>query len=348
MKSPNILRALLAVAVLGTACATDEGANPTSPTSGRPALAHGQPGGGGGGGSGGAGGGPPGPGGGDETMGNNLSVPVIFAEGYGVTGLLATVDDLGSTGLRTPATGTYATLPDYTIDAGSPTVTLSNGATGYCQQTGHTWMAQWASTPTPAVADWGDNLVSQQFTSSSIVRVEVGLLAPTTMTGFNMYAYSGTRRTELQCTDLTENTALQPTVYSVAPRLRIYKVNGKGAPPMDPPVVDLAVDDAFGKDGPGYYRAEINVSGKVVYGYNWYLNQLNLTDKKGWYLVSFSLETADIGGVAVPPGVTLTGVADASAELTSPSETRIWVQVTDSRMKGGRGGGGGGGGGEGE
>ena len=343
MTSSTTLRALLAAAVLAAACSPDAGGPPTAPSTDLPALAQGQPGGGGSGGGGaggsggnGGGGGPP-TGGGDETAGNNLSVPVIFAEGYGVTGLAVTPENLLSTGLRTPGTATYATLPDYLADAASPTVTLPTGATGYCQQSGHTWMAQWSSGATPAVADWGDNLTSQQYTANSIIRIEMGLLAPTVMTGYNMYLYSGTRRTEMQCTDLTENAALQPTVYSVAPRLRIYKVNGKGAEPTAPALVDLAVDDAFGQDGPGFYRAEINVSGKVVYGYNWYLRQLDLADKKGWYLISFSLETADIDGVAVPPGVTLTGVSDASAELTSPSETRIWVQVTDSRSKGQRG-----------
>jgi hypothetical protein len=262
---------------------------------------------------------------------------VVFAEGYGITGLAVTTDNLLSTGLRTPATATYATLPDYVIDPNAPTVTLPGGATGYCQQTAHTWMAQWTAGASNAVADWGDNLTSQQFTSTSVIRVEMALLAPSTMPGYNMYLYSGTRRTEMQCTDLTEKTDYQPTVYSVAPRLRIYKVSADQALPTDPALIDLAVDEGFGQDGPGFYGAEINVAGKVIYGYNWFVKQLPIPDKQGWYLISFALETADIGGTAVPPGVSLTGVADAKAQLTSPTETRIWVQVTDSRLKGPKG-----------
>lgn len=339
MSSRFVIGACAAVVLLAGACTSDNATNPAVTAPDGPMSAYGQPGGGGGGG----GGGPP-VGGGETTIGNNLSVPVIFAEGIGLTGLPVATDDLTTTGLRAPTGATYLTLPDFALDAGAGTVTLSNGSTGYCQQTAHSWMAQWGTGSTAAVVDWGDNLISQQFTASSIIRIEVGLLAPTTMAGYNMYLYSGTRRTELQCTDLTEDPAMQPTVYSVAPRLRIYQVSADHALPTGPAVVDRAVADAFGLDGPGYYRAEINVAGKVVYGYNWYLRQTDIPDKKGWYLISFSLETATVGGVTVSPGVTLTGVNDAEAELTSPTETRVWIQVTDSRSKGGRGGSGGGGG----
>lgn len=200
-------------------------------------------------------------------------------------------------------------------------------------------MAQWDMGATNAVVDWGDNLTSQSFTANSIIRVETVLFAPTSLLGYNMFLFgTGTRKDEMQCTDFTQNTFTQ-TVYSVAPRLRIWKVSGNGVSPgaTDLPLINLAVVDKYGQDGPGYYGAEINVAGKLVYGYNWFLRNLDIADKTGWYLISFYLEpTVTIGTQTVNNGVTLTGLLDATNTALVGNEAKIWVEVKAQRDKGPR------------
>ena len=58
-----------------------------------------------------------------------------------------------------------------------------------------------------------------------------------------------------------------------------------------PPIFNLPVHD--GGDGPGYYSAEINVKGRVIYGYTWNVRKLeNLysEDKAGDYRLTFSFD----------------------------------------------------------
>ena len=168
----------LAAMILLAACTPEDATGPS--------FKYGPPEGGGGGG-----------GGKETTLGNNLSNPVVFAEGYGITGLPITTGAPASTGLRTPSTATWPTLPDFLIDPTEPVVT-QDGSPVYCQKTGHVWMPQWVLGATDAVVDWGDNLTSVQFTSTSIVRVETVLFAPGTMTGYGMFLFSGAQRTEQQ------------------------------------------------------------------------------------------------------------------------------------------------------
>lgn len=320
MSRTRMLVALVAMAMVA-GCASDEVVGPD--------FKYGPPAGGGGGG------------GEETTTGNNLSNPVIFAEGYGITGLPVTTANPASTGLRTPSTATFASLPDFWIDPASPVETLAGVGNVYCQKTGHTWMPQWATGVTDAVVDWGDNLTSVQFTSTSVVRVETVLFAPGTMMGYQMFLFSGAQKTEQQCTNFAE-LALQPTVYAVTPRLKLFKVAADGAAPTlgQAPLLDLAVADGLAADGPGYYAAEVNVAGKVVYGYNLFVKKLPVTDKKGWYMLSFSLDpSATVGGMPVARGVRMTGALDARASLFGEHEVRIWIQVKDARDKGPRGGG---------
>lgn len=196
-------------------------------------------------------------------------------------------------------------------------------------------MAQWDVGATEAVVAWGDNLTSQSFTANSIIRVETVLNAPTSLQGYNMFPWTGTRKDEMQCTDFSQN-AFPQTVYSVTPRLRIWKVSGDGVSPgaTDLPLVNLAVVDKYGQDGPGFYGAEVNVAGKVVYGYNWFLRNLDIADKTGWYLISFYLQpTVTIGTQPVANGVTLTGT---DAGTLVDNEAKIWVEVKAQRDKGPR------------
>ncbi len=54
----------------------------------------------------------------------------------------------------------------------------------------------------------------------------------------------------------------------------------------DDPLFNMAVHEA--SDGPGYYNAEVNVKGKVIFGYTWNAKKLN--DGEGYYRVTFSFD----------------------------------------------------------
>jgi hypothetical protein len=50
-------------------------------------------------------------------------------------------------------------------------------------------------------------------------------------------------------------------------------------------------------DGPGYYNAEINVKGKVIYGYTWKVRTLN--EGEGYYRLTFSFDTDGPGAATL-------------------------------------------------
>lgn len=54
----------------------------------------------------------------------------------------------------------------------------------------------------------------------------------------------------------------------------------------DVPLLNMAVYNAG--DGPGYYNAEINVKGKIIYGYTWNVRELN--EGEGYYRLTFSFD----------------------------------------------------------
>lgn len=265
------------------------------------AAPRGSPGGGGGGG-----------GGHDETFGNNLSVPVVFADGYGITGspltgILPAYLDV-ATGLRPLTTDSFVTFPSWVAG----TEYLLGSVLYYKQQTASTWQADWVNgvgVDQNVAVDWGDNLSSQRFTSNSVIRIETtlyqtylgtGTTAYTTaMSEYTMALLYGTRETEMQGTDTTILVAPRRHVFAVAARLRLEKLLGPGGA-VDPAVTptSIAVAESFGVDGPGGYGAEINVGGKLVYGYVWRLRQSSLPDpdKVGWWKATFALDpTPQIG-----------------------------------------------------
>jgi len=128
-------------------------------------------------------------------FGNNLSVPVVFAEGYNIVG--GDVSVVGSGFRSTPLVDNFDALTVYcpleflgvtdpetglTVDlAGNPL--LSNWF--YEQKTEATWQAEWADATDEATAlpspvnvtrlDWGDSLLSKAWTTRSKIRLEVRL-----------------------------------------------------------------------------------------------------------------------------------------------------------------------------
>ena len=232
--------------------------------------------------------------GGNTAGANNLSVPVFFAEGIGLTGLNVTE----STG-----------MPGDTGDVWGESY-LFDGVLYYLQQSGSIWQADWASgagtPPVEVVSDWADALTHQIWDEHSIVRTEVVLFKAdfatyqatlaTPLTGYVMNYLGGDGLEEIWGTpadpyDNTIGTVMQAvlaTAYSSCARFRIEKLAWPADITNVPTGIipdtfadgyaayiastyyNSSVYDRFGVDGPtGAYSAELNVPGKVIYGYNW-------------------------------------------------------------------------------
>lgn len=178
--------------------------------------------------------------------------------------------------------------------------------------------------------DWGDNLESVDWYTRSQVRTELVLyenaaLGDAEAYGFPMLEYemrhtSGWGIDEahglaaLPADPLVAPTALlgvgdQATVYTYCARLTIQKllvdrddarladlewVPGEGWTEPEGYPDDLINPHLFngsvheGGDGPGYYSAEVNVKGKIIFGYTW--NVRNLNEGAGHYRITFSLD----------------------------------------------------------
>jgi hypothetical protein len=271
------------------------------------------------------GGGPPG----GEAAGNNLSYPVIWAEGVqkALRGTFGTVNLDGAwwywwgTDLEgdpescapdpddqlycdDDVNGTVGPMP--CNDGGDP-----DCRTVYLQQDAlNEWQAESADWSTAPVnvdwIDWGDNLESVDWYTRSMVRTEVVLIQDlaTPMTQYSMRHLYGWGQTEMHGVATTGDPPAaesfdgnQATVYSPCARLTIQKLLvpreeladgsltwdsvSKSWTKTDPAGADLINGPIFNKpvyeggDGPGYYSAEINVKGKVIYGYTWNVRRLH-------------------------------------------------------------------------
>lgn len=288
------------------------------------------------------------PGGGhEEGLGNNLSNPVVFAEGIGITGLPVGQDP----GLRPtveeniPVSGTAAfwysgNTPDYQ-------------GIYFTQKSQNVWRAEWLDGSgglQDVSLDWGDNIESHTWNSHSMIRIETVLYSATVapLTGFNMVYLSGQGPTELQGADGT--TALfTPTVFAVTPRLTIQRLDDTTREPIPGAIAfDGTVGAKLGEDGPGGYGAEVNVGGKVIYGYNFIIRDLTLplpegVHKYGWWRITFSLEpSVTVNGVPVGRNVRITGLQTGDHATYTPvldaSGLSSWIDIWVAQGGGGGGG----------
>jgi hypothetical protein len=246
----------------------------------------------------------------DTGPGNCLSLPVIWSEGV-------TKD------LR----GAYGTP----LFAGE-TFTDVNGVVWYVQQDEENiWQAESADGSAAPVhvtsIDWGDNLEAHPWTIRSIVRTEAVLyqdISAAPMLGFEMAHLWGTGTSEMWGTNGIEYLSASATVYSGVARYTIQKlevdpyddvtglpidnamlglawdaVEGQWTGPVGATLYNSAVWEAEGVDGKALasiYSAEINIPGKVIYGYNWNVRKMN--DGLGYYRITFSMDA--VGGKEVP------------------------------------------------
>ena len=228
----------------------------------------------------------------EESIGNNLSLPVIWAEGK-------------TKELR----GTFGT-PVY-----DGAYTDVEGVIWYHQRDEfNTWQAENIIPVAPVdvtFIDWGDNLEAHPWTVRSLVRVETVLyqdISATPMWAFEMLYLEGEGIDEMWGTNGIEYLSDEATVYSGVARLTIQKLSGDPDLTWDPAqgqwtgagvegtFYNSAIWEAEGVTGPSLssiYSGEINIPGKVIYGYNWNVKKMN--NGPGIYRLTFSLDDAASG-----------------------------------------------------
>ena len=163
--------------------------------------------------------------------------------------------------------------------------------------------------------DWGDNLESVDWTTRSQIRTEVVLYKMvSSMQEYVMKHVDawGTDEVHGIAVDLEGNVMEGPgnraTVYTDNARLTIQKLNvdpdliqedmlewvsGVGwheTPEVEvdlinPPILNSAIYEG------GAYSAEVNVKGKIIYGYTWNVRKNN--EGEGYYRITFSFDYRD-------------------------------------------------------
>jgi hypothetical protein len=248
--------------------------------------------------------GPGGGGGGGEghetTATNNLSVPTIMIHG-------------GFTGITCPGTLVYPTgipLSGYEID---PTAY-------YFVQGVHKWQAECTSaTFATATGEWGDNLAGDaKLQVGKPIRVELGLFDDTglQMQGFNVL--------KLEPSKLDRESAYG--TLATADDVGRYYATAEYLPAR---VFDADVTFSVKNVATGVYvvplesnpTAEINATGKVVYGYNLRVSAA------GQYEITFVIPNVDITGV---------DVGTYTTDLLGPDTVTLVITVIGGGGGGGR------------
>lgn len=335
---------------------------------------------------GGNGGGMGGPGGGGETetAGNNLSFPVLWSDGVEKTLRTAPA---GYTGVPMLGGAWWYVWGENPIDPQAPIYSCDPTLVpsclpvpapadlykAYLQKDEFNYWEAYNATPAEATyidsVDWGDNLESVDFSTTSKVRVEIGLYQNllTAVTEYAMRHVSGWGTDEVHGLQTSLNNEVvygpgtQATVYTPNARLTIQKITSStGHLDWDPhinawigdcsaPVFNQAIYQA--SDGPTYFNAEVNVKGKIIYGYNW--NVRTTGSGTGLYRITFSFDGPD-------ESRTLNTFFDSETAIIVPAEevevseapggggvaylddvydiTYIDVNITSNRGGGGKGG----------
>jgi hypothetical protein len=258
-----------------------------------------------------------------ETAGNCLSWPVIFVDG--------SVDLRGD-----PGEEKAVLLGEYRLedpeDPGSERWYLQQDEFNAWQAESHTWNAEPDGILTISETDdivWGDNLYARAWTTHSMVRVETVLSADfNLMDEFEMKYLEGEGPTEMQGTNGKTKKSSYPTVFTPNAWLTIQR--------WEPESENLTWDPEnklwIGAEDPivsGGYSAEINVKGKVIFGYNWFVQRTaDPDDGTGLYRITMWLEEGSDAVIDSEDGLGLSYVD---------------VPITDAAAGGGGGGGGNGG-----
>ncbi len=332
---------------------------------------------------------------GEPSAGNNLSYPVIWAEGVAkaLPGMPEMVPQLG--GAYWYWWGTEGVDPDVVPLSCAPDpddiAFCDNGITGtvgdipgvgyedalvkaFLQKDfANVWQAgsaDWSAAPVNVHwIDWGDNLESVDWYTRSQVRTEVVLFQDLVepMLEYEMRHVDGWGIDEVHglAADKGNNAPMlgpgtRATVYSNCARLTIQKLlvlrddplladlvwvpqegwkepeEYPGLPLINEPIFNKAVYDAG--DGPGYYSAEINVKGRVIYGYTWSVRKLNdptgtPPTAAGDYRVTFSFDGTC--GTTTLNTYFIDGVTQIMVPLETVVEASIEAEVSAEEEPGG-------------
>lgn len=246
------------------------------------------------------------PGGGEEEgFGNNLAVPIVFAEGYGLTGMktqeyttypTVTEDD----GLR-PRTVDEA-LPFTEEGAPAPyldeaDVYTPEGTTDvyYMQKGPSVWKAYAKdgakAKKVAAKVYFGDNLTSHQWsTTNKIIHLEMGLQREMTTAAltYPMMSLYGDKMNEVFGTTGAPTTGTTAKVYTPMGKLVIQKLD-KNHKPIGK-IFSQAIYQGYGVDGEGRFATEVTGSGTLSYAYNWFLSDTGDFAKAGWWRITFKIK----------------------------------------------------------
>jgi hypothetical protein len=286
--------------------------------------------------------GSPSGGGGETGFGNNLSTPLVFAEGLGITGAEITGTDHTdlATGLRPTATDVTNPFPYL-----NPADMLSlDGVDYYKQQSSSTWQANWINGRNSAQSvelDWGDNLGSAALSSNQVIRVETVLrqykgvqswAADVAMLGYPMQLLYGTGKAEMQGTTGVATDATERRVFAATARLKIEKLDASGTPVPNNCAFEGSIADGLAlADGSRLpkYSSEINVGGSLTYGFNWFINRCSEPNKAGKWRITFSLDNAAmIGGVSYSNNTSIYGLHPSETSAVLESEQSSYIDVT--------------------
>lgn len=300
----------------------------------------------------------------EESAGNNLAFPVLWSEADYLLPLRGTM-------LDTTVDGVLMDCSDETVGA------TQQGAIQ--KDENNLWQAENIVAPGNEISslDWGDNIEVKDWNVGNPVRIETALYADRTsdpMTGYLMCHIDGRGQDEVwgaqvqsgmgedsssnedmsvqaMSDSLIEFESEEAMVYTAGARLTIQRIDEGATPTWDAterrwtgqgvadPVFNGAVHEKT-TDGPGSYGAEINVSGKVIFGFNWQTDGLF----NGEYRITFSLD----GPVGTFPG---SGTSLANATIRQSVEEvagdELSIRSMPSASHGGGPGGGHGGGGTG-
>ncbi len=234
------------------------------------------PGGGPGGGNGGGGGPPTG-----GEAGKNLSVPALFVPG--LTGAPALWSPCG---LEVAPSGDTT---HFAPPASTPDETFGPEGDYYVQGEDK-WQAE-CDTAVPGVdvtADWGDNLTSAPLKAGTPIRTEMGLLVNDAAT-LGMAGYTVWKLTDELDRLATYGTRGELDRSEAYPEVRAWDAGAH---------LKIERTDGFIVYD-GAFTAEINSTGRVVYGYNWQ------KPVAGTYTITFTAPNVDITGILAPDNGTV-------------------------------------------
>lgn len=315
-----------------------------------------------------------------ETAGNNLSFPVIFADG-GSKVLPGTIGTYALEGEWwyvwgedpiDPQAPLYSCKPsehnqNKCEDNEDPGDGISQVYKAYIQKDPkNVWQAYNTAVPAGDTlylnwVDWGDNLESVAWKINSKVRTELVLLQDIdSVTQFSMRHVESWGTDEvhgLQTTlqdEVIYGTGTQATVFTPNARFTIQKLNYKSgsfnpsrlswladekrwteAYPeeefdiINEPIFNQAVSEAG--TGPAFFNAEINVKGKIMFGYTWDVSSLN--QQEGHYRLTFSFDEGT-PGIGTARFNALTQIV-VPVEEEDSSETSETAKVQEAPSDGG-------------